>query len=166
MTINCWTGKCSYRSEKTSPQVFYNLLSLQALNGFLMILDCNGELFFATHSIETYLGFHQVSAPERWSPTTNISFIIHPGQASVYICLLRAINSLKLRKKIWNINRIYSLESIPWECKIAGPVSVEVGILTKPVLILVDYLRRRMGPVVTFLHNWSAQPTSNNTLEN
>ena len=34
---------------------------LQALNGFLMILDCNGELFFATHSIETYLGFHQVN---------------------------------------------------------------------------------------------------------
>ena len=34
---------------------------LQALNGFLMILDCQGELFFATHSIETYLGFHQVS---------------------------------------------------------------------------------------------------------
>ena len=33
---------------------------LQALNGFLMILDCQGELFFATHSIETYLGFHQV----------------------------------------------------------------------------------------------------------
>ena len=31
----------------------------QALNGFLMILDCNGELFFATHTIETYLGFHQ-----------------------------------------------------------------------------------------------------------
>ena len=24
-----------------------------------MILDCNGELFFATHTIETYLGFHQ-----------------------------------------------------------------------------------------------------------
>ena len=24
-----------------------------------MILDCNGELFFATHSIETFLGFHQ-----------------------------------------------------------------------------------------------------------
>ena len=34
---------------------------LQALNGFLMILDCQGELFFATHSIETYLGFHQVT---------------------------------------------------------------------------------------------------------
>ena len=31
----------------------------QALNGFLMILDCNGELFFSTHTIETYLGFHQ-----------------------------------------------------------------------------------------------------------
>ena len=35
------------------------LVSQQALNGFLMILDCNGELFFATHTIATYLGFHQ-----------------------------------------------------------------------------------------------------------
>ena len=35
-------------------------LSIQAPKGFLMILDCNGELFFATHTIETYLGFHQV----------------------------------------------------------------------------------------------------------
>lgn len=33
----------------------------QALNGFLMILTCEGEVFFATHSIESYLGFHQVS---------------------------------------------------------------------------------------------------------
>ena len=32
---------------------------MQALNGFLMILDSNGELFFTEHSIETYLGFHQ-----------------------------------------------------------------------------------------------------------
>ena len=32
----------------------------QALNGFLMILTCEGEVFFATHSIESYLGFHQV----------------------------------------------------------------------------------------------------------
>ncbi|TMW53828.1 hypothetical protein DOY81_001113, partial [Sarcophaga bullata] len=32
---------------------------LQALNGFLMILTCDGEVFFATHSIESYLGFHQ-----------------------------------------------------------------------------------------------------------
>ncbi|KNC32560.1 hypothetical protein FF38_13083, partial [Lucilia cuprina] len=30
-----------------------------ALNGFLMILTCDGEVFFATHSIESYLGFHQ-----------------------------------------------------------------------------------------------------------
>lgn len=34
---------------------------LQALNGFLMILTCEGEVFFATHSIEGYLGFHQVT---------------------------------------------------------------------------------------------------------
>jgi hypothetical protein len=33
----------------------------QALNGFLLILTCEGEVFFATHSIESYLGFHQVS---------------------------------------------------------------------------------------------------------
>lgn len=26
-----------------------------------MILTCDGEVFFATHSIESYLGFHQVS---------------------------------------------------------------------------------------------------------
>ncbi|XP_069695320.1 aryl hydrocarbon receptor protein 1 isoform X2 [Periplaneta americana] len=32
---------------------------LQALNGFLLILTCEGEVFFATHSIESYLGFHQ-----------------------------------------------------------------------------------------------------------
>lgn len=36
---------------------------LQALNGFLMILTCEGEVFFATHSIEGYLGFHQVNNP-------------------------------------------------------------------------------------------------------
>ncbi|KYN00771.1 hypothetical protein ALC62_08454 [Cyphomyrmex costatus] len=30
-----------------------------ALNGFLLILTCDGEVFFATHSIESYLGFHQ-----------------------------------------------------------------------------------------------------------
>jgi hypothetical protein len=33
---------------------------LQALSGFLLILDCQGEVFFATHTIENYLGFHQV----------------------------------------------------------------------------------------------------------
>ncbi|XP_043201466.1 aryl hydrocarbon receptor-like [Amphibalanus amphitrite] len=32
---------------------------LQALNGFLFILDCEGEVFFSTHTIENYLGFHQ-----------------------------------------------------------------------------------------------------------
>lgn len=46
--------------------LLYNLTSylffnFQALNGFLMILTCEGEVFFATHSIESYLGFHQVS---------------------------------------------------------------------------------------------------------
>lgn len=33
----------------------------QALNGFLVMLTCDGEVFFATHTIENYLGFHQVN---------------------------------------------------------------------------------------------------------
>nr|ATI22098.1 aryl hydrocarbon receptor [Tigriopus kingsejongensis] len=47
-------GFLTYDNQLLDGDIF-----LQALNGFLMILDCNGELFFATHSIETYLGFHQ-----------------------------------------------------------------------------------------------------------
>jgi hypothetical protein len=42
--------------------VYYkSAVVFQALNGFLLILTCEGEVFFATHSIESYLGFHQVS---------------------------------------------------------------------------------------------------------
>ncbi|XP_055699973.1 aryl hydrocarbon receptor protein 1 isoform X2 [Phlebotomus papatasi] len=52
----------SYRSRELGV-LEHNLLDgdmfLQALNGFLMILTCEGEVFFATHSIESYLGFHQ-----------------------------------------------------------------------------------------------------------
>jgi aryl hydrocarbon receptor len=36
-------------------------LILQALNGFLLILTCDGEVFYTSHTVETYLGFHQVS---------------------------------------------------------------------------------------------------------
>lgn len=32
---------------------------IQALNGFIFILDCEGEVFFSTHNIENFLGFHQ-----------------------------------------------------------------------------------------------------------
>lgn len=39
---------------------YHTNIFAQALNGFLMILTCEGEVFFATHSIESYLGFHQV----------------------------------------------------------------------------------------------------------
>lgn len=46
------------------------------LNGFLMILDCNGELFFATHTIETFLGFHQVSLEQSIS-SPPCAYIIH-----------------------------------------------------------------------------------------
>lgn len=47
-----------------------NFLSFQALNGFLMILTCEGEVFFATHSIESYLGFHQVKSLSAQLPTS------------------------------------------------------------------------------------------------
>lgn len=47
-----------------------NFLSFQALNGFLMILTCEGEVFFATHSIESYLGFHQVKPLSAPLPTS------------------------------------------------------------------------------------------------
>ena len=33
---------------------------LQALNGFLFIVSCEGEVFFASNTVEQYLGFHQV----------------------------------------------------------------------------------------------------------
>ena len=33
---------------------------LQALNGFLFIVTCDGEVFFASNTVEQYLGFHQV----------------------------------------------------------------------------------------------------------
>ncbi|XP_054717370.1 uncharacterized protein LOC129226765 [Uloborus diversus] len=34
-------------------------LILQALSGFLLILTCDGEVFYTSHTVETYLGFHQ-----------------------------------------------------------------------------------------------------------
>jgi len=40
--------------------LFFFFLFFQALNGFLLILTSDGEVFFATHTIESYLGFHQV----------------------------------------------------------------------------------------------------------
>ncbi|XKL62845.1 hypothetical protein PGB90_002678 [Kerria lacca] len=54
-----------YRS-RSEPNMYEHLaidgdMFLQALNGFLVILTCEGEVFFATHTIESYLGFHQNS---------------------------------------------------------------------------------------------------------
>lgn len=34
----------------------------QALSGFLFIVTSEGEVFFATRTVEQYLGFHQVSS--------------------------------------------------------------------------------------------------------
>ncbi|XP_058832948.1 aryl hydrocarbon receptor isoform X2 [Topomyia yanbarensis] len=51
-----------YRSRDTGSFESGSLdgeMFLQALNGFIIILTCEGEVFFATHTIESYLGFHQ-----------------------------------------------------------------------------------------------------------
>lgn len=37
----------------------YYLLS-QALYGFIFVVTCDGEVFFASRTVEQYLGFHQV----------------------------------------------------------------------------------------------------------
>lgn len=54
-----WREKKSY-FELILKTYYHTYIFVQALNGFLMILTCEGEVFFATHSIESYLGFHQV----------------------------------------------------------------------------------------------------------
>uniref|UniRef100_A0A0K8SC85 PAS domain-containing protein n=1 Tax=Lygus hesperus TaxID=30085 RepID=A0A0K8SC85_LYGHE len=55
--------EAQYRSRSDLGVYDHSLLDgdmfLQALNGFLLILTCEGEVFFATHTIENYLGFHQ-----------------------------------------------------------------------------------------------------------
>uniref|UniRef100_A0A1A9VW02 PAS domain-containing protein n=1 Tax=Glossina austeni TaxID=7395 RepID=A0A1A9VW02_GLOAU len=55
-------GGPSRRLDIANDQFAYVENILHALNGFLMILTCDGEVFFATHSIESYLGFHQKTA--------------------------------------------------------------------------------------------------------
>ena len=34
---------------------------LKALNGFIMVIDPNSEVFYVSETVEQYLGFHQVS---------------------------------------------------------------------------------------------------------
>lgn len=56
-STDLWRGSMNDNIKIVLSLCFF---SFQALNGFLMILTCEGEVFFATHSIESYLGFHQV----------------------------------------------------------------------------------------------------------
>jgi aryl hydrocarbon receptor len=37
-----------------------HLLILQALYGFMVVITCDGEVFYASRTVEQYLGFHQV----------------------------------------------------------------------------------------------------------
>jgi hypothetical protein len=38
-----------------------HVISMQALSGFLFVVTCDGEVFYASHTVEQYLGFHQVT---------------------------------------------------------------------------------------------------------
>lgn len=51
--------------------------SWQALNGFLLILTCDGEVFYTSDTVETYLGFHQVIIDTLFSITYRLSLSIH-----------------------------------------------------------------------------------------
>jgi hypothetical protein len=44
---------------------FKILFIFQALNGFVFMVTCDGEVFFASRTVEQYLGFHQVRQKER-----------------------------------------------------------------------------------------------------
>ncbi|XP_039287777.1 aryl hydrocarbon receptor protein 1 [Nilaparvata lugens] len=63
VTMHKEKEEAQYRSRSDMSVYDHAMLDgdmfLQALNGFLLILTCEGEVFFATHSIESYLGFHQ-----------------------------------------------------------------------------------------------------------
>ena len=40
-----------------------SLFCFQALYGFLFVVTCDGEVFYAARTVEQYLGFHQVNTP-------------------------------------------------------------------------------------------------------
>jgi hypothetical protein len=54
----------SLSSEETSRDSEINeeimCLVFQALNGFLFVVTSDGEVFYASPTVEQYLGFHQV----------------------------------------------------------------------------------------------------------
>lgn len=85
-------------------------LQFQALNGFLMILTCDGEVFFATHSIESYLGFHQVSFGLEFSKLKKKN----SGKKSIYKQINFKMNiqfKLKLIHYTWKLKQIKHLIS-------------------------------------------------------
>lgn len=52
--------QCTLNKTPQKLTVADNLTNFQALNGFLFVVTCDGEVFFASHTVEKYLGFHQV----------------------------------------------------------------------------------------------------------
>jgi len=59
----------------------------QALNGFLFIVTCDGEVFFASNTVEQYLGFHQVRCLFIYNVTSDFDYIgsISISQSTRYL---------------------------------------------------------------------------------